>query len=562
MTFFAQCSHCQTKFKAKPELAGKSVRCPKCKQVFTVQKVDAGPPAAGPERPPSTAKISNVGSKASASTEGQQKRATVANTGTGKTGTPAKRPPRWAGEPEPDPSDVGSPVASAAIAAGKESPILKSTRTISGVILPGHRHIPALEVPWGAPCNPPKDFLKERAGAAKLESPPPTSGKEHQPLLSPEEKEIRIEVSPASDDLSLVESEVVDAQADDLASGQASADFEQDVSGPDDSLIASESTAMPGSSAEFAGSKAIRGGMTDEVVTADNEGGFYRPALPGQHEDIYSHTPETLEKAMLGARNMLGRDSTFEELDAVEGTKYVLQTRKMLADEIGFGASLNPSKAGATKRLAGPWPLILMGSVAAVIGIVMLVTLVNLLGNIGTGGGEGLIQSDYVTNVTSRYPVEARGPAGLVTVHFPSNFEEAPTIQRPWLNARVDGSRLIREDDAFLFLYGSTIPGAPPTGNQAPTPEQLEVFGFQELFEGTDYIVNTKRLTLDDYPLLEYEFNVDILRMRPGRSRLALLYTQQRMFVFIWAGKGSPSSEVNKFFQSINVRGQAYPGST
>ncbi|OWK41648.1 PQQ-binding-like beta-propeller repeat protein [Fimbriiglobus ruber] len=50
MTIAVVCPHCETEFQLSPDLRGKSMRCPECREVFEVQE-KAGPPTA-PEPPP------------------------------------------------------------------------------------------------------------------------------------------------------------------------------------------------------------------------------------------------------------------------------------------------------------------------------------------------------------------------------------------------------------------------------------------------------------------------------------------------------------------------------
>ena len=48
-----QCPHCQSKFKLPGDKAGKRIRCPKCKEVFTVEILGSAPkPAPTPEPTP------------------------------------------------------------------------------------------------------------------------------------------------------------------------------------------------------------------------------------------------------------------------------------------------------------------------------------------------------------------------------------------------------------------------------------------------------------------------------------------------------------------------------
>ncbi|WP_147274130.1 hypothetical protein [Bremerella cremea] len=477
-----------------------------------------------------------------------------------KSAPPAERP-KWAGEPVssapkgPDPARIE---VLHKIPPGKESPILRSRRKLASVILPGDRHVPALEVPWGAPCNPPKDFLKEQAGTmtrAEATVPPQT---EHMPLLAPEEKEIRIEPSGPAEDAPLVDSVIVE--------GPRSP--EKPAAGDDDdSLLAGvmEESNTPSSKKQDVGfhrsaaEPVIKGTFGEETVTSDNDGGFYRPALPGQHEDIYDHDPKTLEKALAGAQAALGRTASIDEMEMVEGSKYVSQIRRILSDEEDFGKSSGSSFSfqGLPNKTVMTVVGVVSGVVFLIIFVVAISTVSSMLGG-GLGGGGN--PYGYVTQTTSDFPVEARGPAGLVTVKFPTNFDEIPTIERPWLDTKVNGERLVRKNDTFVMMYSSSIPGKTPGPKQMPTKEQLEVFGLQDFFGGNDHLTKTDHLMLDDYPLIEYHFNADILRGQAGKSRVAFLYTQQRIFVFLWSGSYA-SSEVKAFFQSINVKGHHYPGS-
>lgn len=572
MSTFAQCVHCQTKFKAKPELQGKSVRCPKCKKVFEITLIKEGP---GDKKKPGDASRDSL-SKASlskskvltdpSSEKSGKKTATKGGSTTKKSApkkaAPAAERPKWAGEPVESTVPKADPAKTEAlhkIPPGKESPILRSRRKLASVILPGDRHVPAMEVPWGSPCNPPKDFLKEQAGTmtrAEATAHPPTG---HMPLLSPDEKEIRIEPQGPAEDAPLVESVAVDVPKHKQASSQ-----DDD---PDSLLegVMEEST-KPSSKKQDVGfhrserEPVIQGTFTEEKVTSDNDGGFYRPALPGQHEDIYDHTPKTLEKALAAAQASLGRGASIDELEMVENSKYIAQIKRILAEEDDFGKGVGRSSSGKGLPSTAVMTAVGVGS-----GVVLLLIFIFAISTISSmlGGGLGASGNPYgyLTKNTSDFPVIARGPAGLVTVEFPSNFDKIPTIDRPWLKATVNGERIVRENDTFLMMYSSSIPGDPPQGNQMPSKEQLEVFGLQALLGGNGYLTSTDRMTLDDYPLIEYHLSADILRGRTGKSRVALLYTQQRMFVFLWAGHRS-SSVVNKFFQSISVKGHKYPGAS
>lgn len=571
MTSYAQCTHCQTKFKAKAELNGKSVRCPKCKKVFDVKLTDSAPSSEEKAKHGSAANLSK--SKVIPKSQSGSKVLGEKPPGGKKTqkSKPAARP-KWAGEPEAGDTSAGETAAKKQlhqIPAGKESPILRSRRTLSAVILPMDRHIPALEVPWGAPCNPPKDFLKEQAGGSVQMQAPVSSPSEFAPLISPDEKEIRIEAARPGENAPIVDSEEAELglQEDALASQRKSAAASSSVMSNinEDELIAgvSEETTKPAKSKQdkagfhrSAKEKVIEGTFTDDVVTSDDEGGFYRPALPGQHDDIYTQDPALLERAMMAAKQLIGRGASIDDLEAVEGSKYVEQVAHILAEEQSFGET---KKSGGLS-LPGNSALV-VSAVGIVFGVGLLILLVYAVSTIsttlGSGGGN---KFNYVTKETSQFPAEARGPAGLVTVKFPSNFEPIPTIERPWLSTKVDGYRIIRNDESFVMMYSSSIPGNPPRSGQMPSQEQLEVFGMQNLMGASKYLTKTDQMTLDNYPLIEYHFSADILRSQPGKSRAVLLFTQQRMFMFLWSGSQS-SSEVNKFFQSISVKGNAYPGS-
>ncbi|WP_235990238.1 hypothetical protein [Bremerella alba] len=477
--------------------------------------------------------------------------------------------PKWSGEPESGSSPAVDSTAKKQlhqIPAGKESPILRSRRTLSAVILPGDRHIPALEVPWGAPCNPPKDFLKEQSGSSVQTQSPAPSPLEYSPLISPDEKEIRIEVTQPGENAPIVESEdgELGLQEDVTSKPASSSSSSMDIN--EDELIAdvTENTSKAAKPKQgetgfhrSAKEKVIKGAFTEDVVTSDNEGGFYRPALPGQHDDIYTQDPAVLEMAMAAAKQLLGRGASIDDLEAVEGSKYVEQVAEVLAEQEGFGQ---------TKESGGfSLPVnstLVMGGVGIVCGVGLLILLVYAVSTISNtlgSDGAGANKFDYVTQQTSQFPVEARGPAGLVTVKFPSNFDPLPSIERPWLGTKVEGYRIIRGDESYVMMFSSSIPGNSPKGNQMPSKEQLEVFGMQNLMGASKYLSKTDQMTLDNYPLFEYHFSADILRSQPGKSRVVLLFTQQRMFMFIWSGRHS-SSEVNKFFQSISVKGSPYPG--
>ncbi len=398
-----------------------------------------------------------------------------------------------------------------------------------------------------------------------MQAPAPATS-EYGPLISPDEKEIRIEAGKPGEAAPLVDSEEAELglQEDAPAKPSSSSSSSMDVS--DDELIAgvSDDESKPAKkSKEKAGfhrsakEKVIEGTFTDDVVTSDNEGGFYRPALPGQHDDIYTQDPALLERAMLAAKQLIGRGASIDDLEAVEGSKYVDQVAEVLAEQDGFGE---------TKKSAGfSLPVnstLLMSAVGIIFGVGLLVLLVFAISTISSELGAsagGTNKFDYVTQQTSQFPVEARGPAGLVTVKFPSNFDPIPTIERPWLETKVEGYRIIRGDASFVMMYSSSIPGNTPKSGQMPTKQQLEVFGMQNLMGASEYLTKTDQMTLDNYPLIEYHFSADILRSRPGKSRVILLFTQQRMFMFLWSGS-STSSEANKFFQSISVKGSPYPG--
>ncbi len=47
-----QCPHCQSKFKLPDDEVGKKIRCPKCKEVFTVEILGGAPKAAAPPAKP------------------------------------------------------------------------------------------------------------------------------------------------------------------------------------------------------------------------------------------------------------------------------------------------------------------------------------------------------------------------------------------------------------------------------------------------------------------------------------------------------------------------------
>lgn len=560
MTSYAQCTHCQTKFKAKSDLHGKSVRCPKCKKIFEVNLTEDAPSS---QERAAHGSADNL-SKSKVVSGSKAKGLADASKGASKK-KPSKKPaskdrPKWAGEPETSKQATKSDPAKSLhkAAPGKESPILRSRRTLSEVILPGDRHVPAMEVPWGAPCNPPKDFLKEQSGGKVSMEPTGTTTTEYKPLISPDEKEIRIEPQLPTEDSPMVESESVE-----LGFGKPS-----ELEDPD-TLIAgvSEQTVdepRPQSGdAGFHRSAAepvIQGNFTDEVVTSDNDGGYYRPALPGQNESIVMLAPDLLKRAMIAAEMALGRGPSFDELDAVEGSQYIEQIRIVLADVEEFGDSDNRGLPQSTK--------LIMAGVGVVFGIVLLclvgfaiVTISSTLGG-NTLGGNSPAKADtqfsYVTPNTSSVPMDARGPAKLVSVSFPTNFVSIPKIERPWLQTTIAGYRLVRPTEAYVMMYSSSIPGQPPQGSDMPSKAQLEAFGLQGFLDQNSYLVKTRKLTLDNYPVIEYEFSADILRSQAGKSRVILLFTQQRMFLFMWAGRSS-SSEVDKFFQSIAVKGNHLP---
>lgn len=565
MTLFAQCVHCQTKFKAKPELNGKSVRCPKCKKVFEVslieEKTSEKPGTSEASRASlSKSKILPNQPQATPGKKAPPKGAGGKPAAKGKPAVAGARP-KWAGEPAAAAkADADQPKIDQLhkVPPGKESPILRSRRKLASVILPGDRHIPAMEVPWGAPCNPPKDFLKEQAGTmTRAEATTAPATMESTSLIAPEEKEIRIEPqlpSEDDDDGSLVESVALDVKPP------------QPTGDEDDSLIAGvteESTAAPTKKKDAgfhrsAAEPVIAGTFTEETVTSDNDGGFYRPALPGQHDDIYEQPPKILEKALAGAHAALGRGASIDELEVVENSKYVSQIRQILSDEEGFGSSVGKKSGGMS--LPSPKVMAMVGVGAGVFMLILLIVAVTTISSMLGGGGKDTNPFGYNTQITSNFPSEAAGPAGLVTVKFPSNYEEITTMPRPWLDTKVDGYRLVRPSDTFVMMYSSSIPGEAPGPKSLPSKEQLEVFGLQAFAGGNEYLTGTRYASLDNFPLIEYDFKADILRGEPGKTRIVFLFTQQRMFVFMWAGYRS-NSEVTKFFDSISVKGQRYAGS-
>lgn len=52
MSIASECPHCETRFNLQPELAGKVMRCPNCRDVFEVREVSAPQPAPPPAPPP------------------------------------------------------------------------------------------------------------------------------------------------------------------------------------------------------------------------------------------------------------------------------------------------------------------------------------------------------------------------------------------------------------------------------------------------------------------------------------------------------------------------------
>lgn len=565
MTLFAQCVHCQTKFKAKPELNGKSVRCPKCKKVFEVSLIEEK----GSDKPGaneasrasiSKSKILPNPPKQAAGKKAPGKAAGGKSAAKGKPAATGERP-KWAGEPTP--AAAKTPTAQPKIdqlhkvPPGKESPILRSRRKLASVILPGDRHVPAIEVPWGAPCNPPKDFLKEQAGTmSRAEATTAPATMESTSLIAPEEKEIRIEpqLPPEDDDDgALVESVALDVKPP------------KPTDEDPDALIAGvteETTTTPKKKDvgfhRSAAEPVVAGTFTEETVTADNDGGFYRPALPGQHDDIYEQSPKILEKALAGAYAALGRGASIDELEIVENSKYVPQIRQILSDEEGFGSNVGKKSAGMA--LPSPKVMAIVGVSAGVFMLILLIVAVSTISSMLDSGGTDTNPFGYNTQITSNFPSDATGPARLVTVKFPSNYDEITEMPRPWLNTDVNGYRLVRPSDTFVMMYSSSIPGEAPGPQSLPSKEQLEVFGLQAFAGGNEYLTGTSFATLDDYPLIEYQFNADILRGAPGKTRIVFLFTQQRMFVFLWAGYKS-NSEVTQFFDSISAKGHRYSGS-
>ena len=303
----------------------------------------------------------------------------------------------------------------------------------------------------------------------------------------------------------------------------------------------------------------IAGTFTEETVTSDNDGGFYRPALPGQHDDIYEQPPKILEKALAGAYAALGRGASIDELEMVENSKYVEQIRQILSDEEDFGSGVGKKSAGMS--LTSPKIMAIVGVSAGVFMLILLIVAVSTISSMLGGSGGDTNPFGYQTQVTSNFPSQASGPAGLVTVKFPSNYDEITEMPRPWLGTDVNGSRLVRSSDTFVMMYSSSIPGEAPGPQSLPSKEQLEVFGLQAFAGGNEYLTGTSFASLDNFPLIEYQFNADILRGEPGKTRIVFLFTQKRMFVFMWAGYRS-NSEVTNFFDSISVKGQRYSGSS
>src|SRR5690606_33821226 len=125
-----------------------------CKQVFQVQMTEIGPASSESVVSLSGSKLSNTPGADDSKRGSEIKSSSFKGISEVAKKTPTNRPPRWAGEAA-DEQPPHDPQSNAPL-----SPVLRSKRTLSGVILPGDRHIPALEVPWGSPCNPPKDFLK------------------------------------------------------------------------------------------------------------------------------------------------------------------------------------------------------------------------------------------------------------------------------------------------------------------------------------------------------------------------------------------------------------------
>lgn len=64
-----QCPHCKAKFKLPGDKVGKKIRCPKCKEVFTVEVLGGAPKAAAPAAKPAPAPAPAPAPKAEAKEE-------------------------------------------------------------------------------------------------------------------------------------------------------------------------------------------------------------------------------------------------------------------------------------------------------------------------------------------------------------------------------------------------------------------------------------------------------------------------------------------------------------
>ncbi|EAQ77199.1 MJ0042-type zinc finger domain-containing protein [Blastopirellula marina] len=519
MSFIASCPHCQAKFAAQDHLAGKNVRCPKCKVPFRIGDVigkaqkktaaereqsrksksafDEDLPVARPAKPapnkPRAAKSSSA--QAGSGTSGSTRPAPP---------SPSTTPTRYwkeiaqENQPEPPPVPVAAPIPAAApphVTPPPEQPIVLS---------------PTLTAAWES--LPPIILATARHKAAALPSAPA--------FQSPSDIDREIEALTAVK---------MPAGDDDL----------------DDSLLDQpRATATVGRPGAMSPPKQRSAEPAEEVI----ELGFEDLVVEELEEEIVELSEDDfVDESSSPAIEFDPSDEIITEVEIVEEAPPRRSSAPFSATP---GPAVTGQPAAAIETLPAPrsnrqFTMLLLGGAGGLAAILTLIAVVIAL----SGGSPRDFQPSETFTPTSSIG-QFVDPSGRISVRFPQPFRVTPPVSRG--HVRVRGAQLVGKSETFSAYYSDTTPGVTPPSGAKPLREHWLAFDLPELADASPAITSIRRHMIGQDYAVEYRLATDIQRDQPGESRVLLIFIQQRMFLLLWSGE-EYRDDVDDFFASFSI---------
>lgn len=540
MSFIAACPHCQAKFAAQDHLAGKNVRCPKCKVPFRIGDVVsqvkkkkkkprdksgssgssardedlpvARPVQSKPATPAGPAASSTPVKPTSPQTKPQTKPQTQAKPQPSQ--PPGTQRPAAAKPTAAKPTATAPPASTSSIRSWKE--IAQELAPEPPPASPAPPEPVAVSAAPHVTPAPEQAIVLNPTITAAWEALPPIilATARHQAVVLPP---FRSAASPE------------DAWEEPIALAAATDDL--DLKDPEALLRPSSEPAKPNAAAAPPEEEVIELGVEDLVIEEGEE------IVELSDDDFLDETP---------AIQFDESDDVIEDVEVIEEpSRRSSSTMAIPAGPaaLNTAASVDELEPLPSRSNRGPMWLVVGGGG----GLALVLVLIGAM--FALGGGSPKFEPSDTFRPTSDSPLFL-DPSHKISVRFPDKFAAMPPRQH--FGGMIRGANLIGRSETFRISYSDMTPVATPPSGAKPLREHWLMFDLPEMADSNAYVTSIRRHMIGSNYAVEYRLDIDVQRRQPGQSRILLIFIQHRMFLIVWSGERY-RDEVDDFFASFSI---------